>query len=381
MLAALSLLFFAPSVLEVGPGKEFPRIEAALTAAKPGDTIRVFPSPQGYAKTALNVRKSKITIEAASEKIVLDGEGFNFSGEGPIPRAIVQFESGVSECTIKGFILKNAHNQSYNGAGVRINDARDITIQDCEIMGNDMGVMSNGANAVNQKIDHCHIHHNGAPQDPGYNHNLYLGGWSVTVSRSEIHHSLTGHDLKSRAHFTLIQDCSLHDSANREIDLVEAEETTKPNSNAVILNCQINKISNGGNGNTIHFGREKGSRNGTIYVIGTTITTESMSPVLMLSDTAAKASFQNSIVQSTKQANPVFVGFMNGAGSAAITGVGNWIDKKYASPEATPLRLQNQDQFPDLFSNSLFRGVYTDGDGKKVEVQTTLGFHGKALWL
>lgn len=380
MLAAISFLILAPAPLEVGPGKAFPRIEAALTAAKSGDTIRVFPNPSGYAKTALLIRKDHIKIEAAGEKIVLDGEGFVYSGEGATPRAIIQFDPQAAGSSINGFTLKNAHNASHNGAGVRINGAPDVTVQDCEMTANDMGIMSNGATAVNQRIDHCHIHHNGAPEDPGYNHNLYLGGWSVTVSKSEIHDALTGHDLKSRAHFTLIQDCSLHDSANREIDLVEADETTKPNSNAVVLNCQINKVSNGGNGNIIHFGREKGSRNGTIYIIGTTITTQSMAPVLLLSDASAKGSFQNSVIQSVKQSKPTFLGVMNGADTASLSGTGCWIDPKYTSPETTTIRLANQGQFPDLLSGKLSKGVYVDGDGRKIEVQTTLGFNGKALW-
>ena len=380
MLAAISFLVLAPAQLEVGPGKSFPRIEAALTAAKPGDTIKVFPDPSGYPKTALNIRKDRIKIEAAGEKVVLDGDGFVYSGEGATPRAIVQFDPQAAGSSIKGFILKNAHNDSFNGSGVRINGAPDVTIQDCEITGNDMGVMSNGATAVNQKIDHCHIHHNGAPQDPGYNHNLYLGGWSVTVSRCEIHHALTGHDLKSRAHFTMIQDCSLHDSANREIDLVEAEETAKPNSNAVILNCQINKISNGGNGNTIHFGREKGTRNGTIYVIGTTIISESMAPILTISDPSAMGSFQNSAFLSIKQAKPQFLGVLNGADTSALSGVENWIDLKYTGPETKSMRIQTQELFPDVLSAILLKSVYLDGDGKKIEVQTTRGFHGKALW-
>ncbi|MFN8219030.1 MAG: hypothetical protein U0S12_02720 [Fimbriimonadales bacterium] len=58
--------------------------------------------------------------------------------------------------------------------------------------------------------------------DPGYNHNLYLGGTSVTIQFCEIYGALTGHNLKSRAHFTRVQ-YNLHPRLREpEMDLVDA---------------------------------------------------------------------------------------------------------------------------------------------------------------
>jgi hypothetical protein len=51
-LCALLLACFTAAeaaTLQVGPGKTFARIEAAVAAAAPGDTIRVFPLPDGGA--------------------------------------------------------------------------------------------------------------------------------------------------------------------------------------------------------------------------------------------------------------------------------------------------------------------------------------------
>lgn len=79
-----------------------------------------------------------------------------------------------------------------------------------------LGIMSNGdgttATAVNQLIESCLIHSNGNMKDPGYNHNLYLGGTSVRMVACEVHSSLTGHKVKSRAHQTIVLASYIHDS-------------------------------------------------------------------------------------------------------------------------------------------------------------------------
>ncbi|MFO1529574.1 MAG: right-handed parallel beta-helix repeat-containing protein [Kiritimatiellia bacterium] len=155
-----------------------------MGAAAPGDVILVHPQAgnQAYQKVALAVNTPRLTIKAAGgagERIPLNGAGGDYSGRGPVPRAIVQFNPGADGCVLEGFELLGAHNESHNGAGVRINQADDVTIRSCDIHHNDMGIMSNGdaaqGAAGNQLIENCLVHHNGDPQEPGQNHNLYLG--------------------------------------------------------------------------------------------------------------------------------------------------------------------------------------------------------------
>ncbi len=290
----------AAAELAVGPGKQFDRIEPALARAKPGDTILVFPPGEGqaYEKVALYVATPKLTIKAktarAGDRIILSGKGFDYSGRGHIPRAIVQFSPGADGCTLEGFELAAAHNESHNGAGVRINQANDVTIRRCEIHGNDMGIMSNGdgteKTAVNQRIENCLIHSNGDRSEPGYNHNLYLGGTSVTVEACEVHSSLTGHNIKSRARLTRVLWCYVHDSANRELDLVDARDTTAEHSDAVVAGCVIVKGAECENRAVIHFGKDgKSEHDGTIYLIHNTIVTPYISPLLTLSADKASA--------------------------------------------------------------------------------------------
>ena len=236
---------------------------------QPGDVILIYPREGGqpYEKTAVFVRQKDLTFRGVPAKgakyVKISGKGFDYSGAGSTPRAIFQFNPGTDGCALEGFELSAAHNDSHNGAGVRINQANHVTVRNCSIHDNDMGIMSNGDGsltaAVNQRIEHCEIHHNGDPADPGYNHNLYLGGTSVTLRFCEVHHSLTGHNVKSRAHHTRVEYCYIHDSANREFDLVDAADTAQPDSHAVLLgNVIVKDPQCAGNRTAIHFGQDGG---------------------------------------------------------------------------------------------------------------------------
>ena len=282
------------ATLEVGDGKAYQHIEKALAAARPGDEIVVYPNPDGsaYRQPALLVRTPHLTIRAADPQkpVELDGDGFLYSGRGSVPRAIIQFDPEASGCVLDGFRLVHARNESHNGAGVRINQANDVTIRNCEIRDNDMGVMSNGEaskqTAARQRIEKCKITDNGTTKDPGYNHNLYLGGTSVTVRECEIARSVTGHNLKSRAHLNFIVKNKIHDSCNRELDLVDAEGTTDiaDSHSFLIENTIVKDPKCSGNKAVIHFGRDgNAAHNGTIWLIGNTIRTPFLSPVVEVS--------------------------------------------------------------------------------------------------
>jgi hypothetical protein len=356
------------ATLEVGPGKTFARIEEANAKAGPGDVILVYPGSgrRQYEKTAVFVRQRDITfrgVPAAGKTCVpINGHGFDYSGAGSTPRAIFQFNAGADHCMLEGFELFGAHNSSHNGAGVRINQANHVTVRNCSIHGNDMGVMSNGdgtlARGVDQRIERCQIYRNGDPTEPGQNHNLYLGGTSVTLRFCEVHHSLTGHNVKSRAHYTRVEYCYVHHSANREFDLVDAAETVRPESDAVLLGDIIAKDPRcAGNRGVIHFGQDGGKpHNGTIYLAFNTIATQFSSPVVELSAAGAKARLSGSLVFGipaqrvvARPAGLEVAGVRGGAEMRNITGKANWLcgDLSAAGTGLTAAERRSGDIFRD----------------------------------
>ena len=208
---ALTAQVLSAATWEVGPGKTYSRIEDAYAAASPGDSILVYPNAgnAAYSQVAIYGTKKRVVIQgqlSGGQRVLLSGQGYEYSGSGSTPRAMFQFNLGTDSCIVENFTVEACTNSSYNGAGFRINQANDIVIRNCEIYHNDMGIMSNGSVGANsasgQLIENCLIHDNGNNGDPGYNHNLYLGGTSVTVRGCNIYNATTGHNLKSRAHQT-----------------------------------------------------------------------------------------------------------------------------------------------------------------------------------
>lgn len=340
------LLVFMPQIsagrqLRVGPGKPLASIMQAVAEAKPGDVIRVWPQADGqpYTQVAVEMDKPRITIESALRrgKVRLSGTGFNYSGRGRIPRGVFQFNPGASGCVLRGLDISGAHNHSGNGAGVRINGADNVTISHCDIHGNDMGIMSNGDlksdTGANQRIEFCHITRNGTMNHAGYNHNLYLGGTSALILGCDISHSLTGHNIKSRCHMTWIEYCYVHDSSNREMDLVDDRTNTgAANSDAVVIGCLIVKSSRAaGNHEVIHFGQDGGGpHNGTLFLVHNSIQTPYPSPVVVLSSAGAKMVCLDNRI-SGPGGNSRFLQLTHGARAARAKGAGNLLSRGYGT--------------------------------------------------
>ncbi len=343
LVVSLNVLALIPAVsqgatLEVGPGKKFERIEEANQVAEPGDVIQVYPRREGkpYEQTAVFVTQPDLTFRAmpaeGADYVSISGSGFDYSGRGRTPRAIFQFNRGSDNCVVEGFELSGAHNTSHNGAGVRINQANDVIVRRCNIHDNDMGIMSGGDGSLetgrNQQIEACRVHHNGSLDDPGYNHNFYLGGTSVTIRFCDVAASLTGHNVKSRAHFTRVEYSYIHDSANREFDLVDAADTARPASHAVILGCILVKDPKcRGNRALVHFGQDGGgSHDGTLYFVHNSVVHPFVSPLVELSTDGARAVLIGNVVSDggANQYNQRVVGTSGGANSSRVTGHSNW---------------------------------------------------------
>ncbi|MBN2713843.1 MAG: right-handed parallel beta-helix repeat-containing protein [Planctomycetes bacterium] len=335
-LLTCSSLFAA--TLSVGPGKDFGKIEDALKRARPGDTVKVYPlkDNEPYKGTAVFLSTPKISIIAVPAKgrgyVPVSGAGVEYSGAGSVPRAIFQFNKGADGCVLEGIELFGASNKSYNGAGVRINEANDVTISHCYIHDNDMGAMANGhlksKTASNQLFESCRFEKNGNANDPGMNHNLYLGGTSVTLRYCDVSNSLTGHNVKSRAHYTRVEYSYIHHSANREFDLVdEGENTAAPESHAVLIgNIIVKDPECKGNRHTIHFGEDGGhGHDGTLYLIHNTIVTPFRSAVITLSSEKAKAEVIGNILVGSERKGESAIADTGKLGSvASVAGSHNW---------------------------------------------------------
>ena len=323
----------------------------AVVDANDGDTISVYPQHNNapYPQTALNIdRKLKIyaVLKPGAPPIPLTGDGFDYSGVGNTPRAIVQFNAQARGSVLKGFELRGARNEAGNAAGVRILGAAKVTIAQCDIHSNDMGVMSGPFDATHkafdQRIEDCHIHHNGAPPEntkrDGYAHNLYLGGDSVTVIGCDIHHATAGHNIKSRARANIIEANYIHDAKNRELDFVDSALTARPDSYATVIGNIIVKNTDPqirGNRAVIQYGQDGNStRGGTLFLLFNTIVTPYVSPVVDLSSSKAGLVMVNNLIDdggANANGQVLVTAERNGANFRYVQGSHNWLSSGFVA--------------------------------------------------
>jgi hypothetical protein len=348
------------TALHVGPGQTYADIDSAYAAAVDSATIIVHPLAGNapYQQPHLQVHKPGISFVAdnsalaAGERVRLQGGSFNYTGAGSTPRAVFQFNPGADKGRVQGFEIFDAHNDSFNGAAVRINQANDVSVVDCEVHGCDMGIMSNGDAAsgtgARQLIISCLIHENGNLSDPGYNHNLYLGGHSVTMRHCEVYGALTGHNVKSRAHTNRLEYCYIHDSANREIDFVDSPDTELEKSDSLLLGCVIVKAANmNGNRHVIHFGQDGGFDHiGRLHIANCTIVSPYLSPFFQITALSARLYCINTLFWGTE--NPAggqtLFAVANGAIEGDQFGEYCWLSSGIDVPEFWYLEICNNVQ-------------------------------------
>ncbi len=144
-----------------------------------------------------------------------------------------------------------------NGAGIR-DQAGNLTLNHDYFFNNQNGLLG-GAAGSTITINYCEFANNGV-SDPssagyGYTHNLYASGGAVIINNSYFHGANIGHEIKSRAASTTIQNSRIDDgssgTASYNIDL--------PNGgNALIKNNVIEQGPMSDNPRIITFGEEGG---------------------------------------------------------------------------------------------------------------------------
>jgi hypothetical protein len=234
-------------VLRVGVGQQFTTISAAVAASRDGDLILV------NAGTYTN------DFATITHKITIEGFGgmANLVATVPPPnsKGILTVDN---DATIKNMSFSGAWistSLGANAAGIRYEGGQLVLINDV-FTGNQNGIMGNpvivGLTVNTVTIDHSVFSGNGG--GTGNTHNLYIGPVDrLTVTNSVFQNAVVGHELKSRALITDIQNSYFSDgptgTASYAIDI--------PNGGvAVIKNNIIEKGPASVQQNMVHFGGE-----------------------------------------------------------------------------------------------------------------------------
>lgn len=234
-------------ILTVGAGQQYSTIGAAIAASQNGDTIQV------QAGTYIN------DFATINDSITLEGVGgmVNMVCTEQIPNGKAILVTNGND-TINNFSFSGAQvaPADDNGAGIRW-QAGNLVLNDDYFFNNEEGLLG-GPSGGSLTINYSEFANNGV-SDPtaagyGYTHNLYVGNAAqVTINNSYFHGVNIGHEIKSRALNTTIENSVIEDgpsgTGSFDIDL--------PNGgNAVIQNNFIEKGALAQNSVSISIGEE-----------------------------------------------------------------------------------------------------------------------------
>ena len=250
------------ATLLVGPQQPYATISSAIAASQDGDTVEV--QAGTYTNDFAEI-STMITLTAVGGRVVM-----NATENLPNEKGILITDTDVA---ITGFTFVGAHipqSEGQNGAGIRYQGGN-LSLTDCYIHNNQEGLLADADPTGTITITASEFAHNGDQNGggAGYTHNIYIGAVAqFDIESSYVHNANVGHEIKSRALATTINNTRIVDgatgTASYSIDL--------PNGGAAIIsNDQIEQGPDSENGIVISYGEEGNIAQGSSLLISNTL--------------------------------------------------------------------------------------------------------------
>lgn len=250
-------------MLEVGAGKTYSVPSAAAAVAQAGDVIKI--SAGDYRGDVAAWSASRLTICGTGGRARLYAAGRNYGGKA------IWVVNG-SDITIDSVEFHDASVPDQNGAGIRAEHGGTLTIRNSGFFNNENGILGGYGNA-SVVIEGSEFARNG--YGDGYSHNIYIGEAALlSVSNSFFHEAKIGHNLKSRAQQTRIENSYFMDGPSGTSSYL----ADFPNGGRVYLRGNLfHKGPNADNSIAISYGAEglKWSTNTLEMVHNTVVITRS----------------------------------------------------------------------------------------------------------
>ncbi len=181
--------------MHVGPGKAYAVPSLAAAVSQSGDTVKI--SAGDYKGDVATWSASNLTICGIGGRARLFADGKSAQGKA------IWVVSG-SNVTIEGLEFHDSKVPDQNGAGIRAEHGGSLVVRNSGFFDNENGILG-GYGASTVTIDRSEFARNG--YGDGYSHNIYIGSAArLTVTSSYFHEAKIGHNLKSRAKETHIEN-------------------------------------------------------------------------------------------------------------------------------------------------------------------------------
>jgi len=273
-----------------GAGYQYQTLASAVAAAQNGDVVTVQAGTYNDDFATIN---TDITIIGVGGLVTLDATA-------PLPEnnskaiLIVNTNATIENIAFTGAATLPGLGE--NGAGIRYQGGN-LVISNCYFYGNQEGLLANADQTGSITINNSEFADNGVASGSagsGYAHNLYVNQINqLTINNSYFYDPIVGHDIKSRALNTTIENSRIVDpngTGSYEIDL--------PNGgNGVISNNVIEKAPGSQNNPVmIAFGEEGGVAGSSLSVTGNTFINNYGPATVVWNNTSAIASVTDNTI-------------------------------------------------------------------------------------
>ena len=213
---------------------------AAAAVAQSGDVIKI--AAGNYYGDVATWYASNLTICGDGGRARLYANGRNAGGKG-----LWVIQGG--NVTVDSMEFHDATVPDENGAGIRT-EGTNLTIRNSGFYDNQNGILGGSAGTIT--IDRSEFARNGFGD--GYTHNIYIGPVEkLQVTSSFFHEAKIGHNLKSRAKQTIIENSYFMDGPNGTASYL----IDTPNGGAVFLRGNLlHKGPNADNSIAVAYGQE-----------------------------------------------------------------------------------------------------------------------------
>ena len=229
-------------VLEVGPGKTYSVPSAASAAARSGDVIKI--SAGDYRGDVTTWNASNLTICGVGGRARIYANGRNAEGKG------IWVITG-NNITVDSLEFRDATVPDQNGAGIRVSPNASLVVLNSGFYDNQNGILASAGTST-IRIDRSEFARNGFGD--GYTHNIYVNQIDrLTVTSSYFHEAKIGHNFKSRARETTIENSYFMDGPTGTSSYL----VDFPNGGRVYMRGNMfHKGPNADNSNLVSYGLE-----------------------------------------------------------------------------------------------------------------------------
>lgn len=295
-------LYFHRRILQVGPKRELKKPSDAAKICKDDDIIEI--DAGVYVGDAVLWRTSNLLIRGVGGRAIIKAGGAAIEG-----KAIWVIRS--NNVTIENIGFKNCRVRDHNGAGIRV-EGDNIKVRNCLFRENENGILCGSLKNIHKlTVEYSEFGFNGFGD--GQTHGVYIGNIDeFTFQFNYVHHTKSGHHVKSRARINNIRYNYLTDgedgNASYAIDLPDGGKS-------FVIGNILHQSKYTENSALIHYGMPNTTKGETFFVINNTVSSDRNTGIFVLNHSKAEGVVINNLLMGKldigsgkiKEENNVFV--------------------------------------------------------------------------